>query len=513
MRSWTIAQRIMLGFAGLIGIALALGALSHRKLAAIQGNADELAGKSQPAIELIYQTQAASRNQVQLAYKHLGSQDREDMASLEAAVAAGSSQIAQFYGQLDKLIASPKARDLLDKVMAARAVNNQRRTEVLAMSRQTANKTQAYDLARSQYDPAMQHYVEAQNALIDLLRSEANGQSLNIQSAVQSLNQASIIGLCLTSFLGAAIAFVIIRSVRRILHPVCSSLHVGSDQVAAAAAQLSSGSQTLASGASEQAASLEEASASLEEMSSMTKRNAGHAQRAHDLAKGARAAADKGSSDMQAVSSAMNAIKASSDRIAKIITTIDEIAFQTNILALNAAVEAARAGESGLGFAVVADEVRNLAQRSAHAAKETAAIIEDAIIQTGRGVEITSKVGLVLNEIVVKTRQVDELVGEVATASGEQNQGISQINTATVQMDKITQSNAAHAEESAAVAEELRNQSEVMQHHVAELLKLVGGPRPGGLEAVPEHRVYTDGHAGHSPSRRHRVEREYSPVN
>jgi methyl-accepting chemotaxis protein len=178
---------------------------------------------------------------------------------------------------------------------------------------------------------------------------------------------------------------------------------------------------------------------------------------------------------MQAMNTAMEAIKVSSDDIAKIIKTIDEIAFQTNILALNAAVEAARAGEAGMGFAVVADEVRNLAQRSAQAAKETAGKIEGAIAKTGQGVDISSKVAKTLNEIVTKARQVDELVAEVASASREQTQGITQINTAVGQMDKVTQSNAANAEESAAAAEELNAQASVMKESVTELLKLVGG--------------------------------------
>jgi methyl-accepting chemotaxis protein len=171
----------------------------------------------------------------------------------------------------------------------------------------------------------------------------------------------------------------------------------------------------------------------------------------------------------------MEAIKVSSDDIAKIIKTIDEIAFQTNILALNAAVEAARAGEAGMGFAVVADEVRNLAQRSAQAAKETAGKIEGAIAKTSQGVEISATVAQTLKDIVTKVRQVDELVAEVASASREQTQGISQINSAVSQMDKVTQSNAASAEESAAAAQELNSQAAAMKESVNKLLELVGG--------------------------------------
>jgi methyl-accepting chemotaxis protein len=178
---------------------------------------------------------------------------------------------------------------------------------------------------------------------------------------------------------------------------------------------------------------------------------------------------------MHTMSAAMEAIRISSNDIAKIIKTIDEIAFQTNILALNAAVEAARAGEAGMGFAVVADEVRNLAQRSAQAAKETADKIEGAIAKTAEGVEVSGKVAQALNDIVTKVRQVDELVTEVSGASREQTQGITQINVAISQMDKVTQSTAASAEESAAAAQELNAQAETMKQSVAELLQLVGG--------------------------------------
>jgi methyl-accepting chemotaxis protein len=243
------------------------------------------------------------------------------------------------------------------------------------------------------------------------------------------------------------------------------------------AEQVSASSQTLAEGSSQQAASIEETSASLEDMARMTERNAENASKANELAKQTRTAAEKGSGDMQAMSTAMEAIKHSSDDIAKIIKTIDEIAFQTNILALNAAVEAARAGEAGMGFAVVADEVRNLAQRSAQAAKETAAKIEGAIGNTARGVGLSGKVKATLNDIVTKARQVDELVAEVASASREQTQGITQINTAVDLVDKVTQNNAANAEESAAAAQGLKSQAEVMKSAINELVLLIGGAR------------------------------------
>ena len=217
----------------------------------------------------------------------------------------------------------------------------------------------------------------------------------------------------------------------------------------------------------------------------MTRRNAENSQKANELARQSREAAERGTSDMQSMSSAMEAIKTSSDDIAKIIKTIDEIAFQTNILALNAAVEAARAGEAGMGFAVVADEVRALAQRSAQAAKETATKIEGAIGRTDQGVEISGKVAKTLTDIVTRARQVDELVAEVATASREQTQGIAQINTAVGEMDKVIQSNASTAEESAAAAEELNAQAETTKASVSELVRLVGIHAVNSRRPVP----------------------------
>jgi methyl-accepting chemotaxis protein len=187
------------------------------------------------------------------------------------------------------------------------------------------------------------------------------------------------------------------------------TLAENSDICASSANQVSSASQALAETANEQAASLEETSSSLEEMSSMTQRNAQGAQKTKDLAKQARTAAETGAADMQAMNEAMAGIQASSSDIARIIKTIDEISFQTNILALNAAVEAARAGEAGMGFAVVADEVRSLAQRCAQSSRETGGKIEEALSKTAQGMELSAKVTRGLQEILAKVRQVDEL--------------------------------------------------------------------------------------------------------
>jgi methyl-accepting chemotaxis protein len=311
------------------------------------------------------------------------------------------------------------------------------------------------------------------------------------QAATASLariESSQILSALVTTAIIAAffvlLATLVVRyQVTRPLASLMDLLTVASDQVYGSSGQISAASQTLAEGASEQAASLEETSSSLEEMASMTKRNSENAQKANALARQAREAADKGTVDMQTMSAAMEAINVSSGEIAKIIKTIDEIAFQTNILALNAAVEAARAGEAGLGFAVVADEVRNLAQRCAQAAKETAGKIDGAIVKTGQGVDISTKVALALNDIVTKVRQVDGLVTEVASASNEQAQGITQINSAVTQMDAVTQSNAAHAEESASAAHELNSQADALKEALNQMQTLLAGAKAAAQTA------------------------------
>ena len=231
------------------------------------------------------------------------------------------------------------------------------------------------------------------------------------------------------------------------------------EQVAGASGQISAGSQTLAQGASEQASSLEEITSTMEEMGSQTKQNAGSANEAKNLAGATKAGAEKGGQAMVKMSKAIDDIKQSSDKTAKIVKTIDEIAFQTNLLALNAAVEAARAGEAGKGFAVVAEEVRNLAMRSAEAAKNTANMIEESVKNADNGVQISKEVGESLTEIGEAASKVNDLVAEIAAASKEQTQGIEQVNQALGQMNSLTQSSAANAEESASAAEELNAQA------------------------------------------------------
>ena len=300
----------------------------------------------------------------------------------------------------------------------------------------------------------------------------------------------------------AAITFVCVLFYirRRITGPITqiiAGLTEGADQVNDAAGQVSSSSQQLAQGSSEQAASLEETSSALEQVAAMTRTNAQNARQANDLSDQARNAARSGDETMEQLNDAMTAINESSGKISKIIKVIEEIAFQTNLLALNAAVEAARAGEHGKGFAVVADEVRNLAQRAAKAAQETTGLIDDSVNRAKEGTDVAGKVGNALGEIVADVTKVADLVNGITKASDEQAQGVDQVNTAVSEMDKITQQNAAGAEESASASEQLSAQAATVQSTVDDLAVLIGGKR---ISAKSSHSAAKQRSTGERPS-------------
>lgn len=273
--------------------------------------------------------------------------------------------------------------------------------------------------------------------------------------------------------LGAGIFLT--RSITRPINRIIDSLNKGAEQVAAASTQISSASQALAGDASQQASALEETSSALEEMSTMTKLNADNAGTAHSLTRETNVVVGKSDAAMQELILSMAEISKASEATAKIIKTIDEIAFQTKLLALNAAVEAAQAGEVGAGFAVVADEVRNLAMRAADAARNTADLIEGTVKKVHDGANIVTRAKGAFAEVGTSAAKVSALVGEIASASGEQARGVEQINMAISELDKVVQKNVSNAEESAAASEEMNAQAEQMKIVVAELMALING--------------------------------------
>ncbi len=309
-----------------------------------------------------------------------------------------------------------------------------------------------------------------------LVNQQTRDLAASSSAAAAKSSRARMIGILLT-LLALAVAGGVLWMVKGAsveLRSLTERLSNNAEEVAGAATQVSSASHSLAQGASEQAASLEETSASTEEIGSITRRNADNALQVASLMQQSEQGASEVNNTLDRMVDKMKEIDASSNKIARIIKVIDEIAFQTNILALNAAVEAARAGEAGLGFAVVADEVRNLAQRCAQAARDTAGLIEESIANSRDGNARLDLMAGAVRSMTQNSGRVKTLVDEVNLGSQEQSRGMDQISRAVLQMQQVTQKNAASAEQSASAGTELNSHADDLRALVSEMQHMVG---------------------------------------
>jgi methyl-accepting chemotaxis protein len=425
--------------------------------------------------------------------------DPVDQKKLEDMMAGSSGRATQIQDQIGAGIDEEELKPLFKQVLETRKAYTDIRKAVFAAKNagdmEQGKKLYETDMnqARTRYLDALKKFSDQQAALLDAAALEIQHQYTSGRTLLVMLGLAAIV-------LGMVAAWWITRTITQPINEavkvaesvssgdltsdiqvsssdetgqlmsalktmnsnlvnIVAQVRNGTDLMATASCEIAAGNQDLSSRTEEQASSLEETASSMEQLTSTVRFNAENAREANQLAATASEIASRGGSVVGEVVTTMGSINDSSRKIVDIISVIDGIAFQTNILALNAAVEAARAGEQGRGFAVVASEVRVLAQRSAAAAKDIKALIDDSVQKVARGSDLVDKAGRTMGEIVQSISRVTQIMSQISSASEEQSIGIAQVNDAITQMDQVTQQNAALVEQAAAAAESMQQQS------------------------------------------------------
>ncbi|MDX2183262.1 MAG: methyl-accepting chemotaxis protein [Gemmatimonadaceae bacterium] len=445
----------------LIVVAIALGAFIATMIARMIGRSVERLTHIAGAVakgDLDQEVVVESKDEIGQLAGSIAQLVADERRMADAAVAISR-------GRMDVAISARSDKDALGKafVQLQQVVN-----DAVGDASSLARSAAAGDLSRrgdvTKYDGAFRDLMSGLNDLVNAVAVPVAETAAVLDKLAARDMTARMTGNFEGDFDRIKIA---VNAAAHTLDEALAQVHGAAEQVASAGSQIASGSQSLAQGASEQGASLEEIASSLHEMNAASAASAANSEQARGMSSTARARVSQGRESMSQLSAAIDQIRRSSDQTAKIVKTIDEIAFQTNLLALNAAVEAARAGDAGRGFAVVAEEVRSLAARSAEAARTTATLIESAVASAKLGVQHNGEVLSRLDEIDAEVSKVADVVHELASSNQQQQQSVSQITQAVEQLNGVTQQNAANAEESAAASEELSGQAMT-------LLQLVG---------------------------------------
>ncbi|WP_371866433.1 methyl-accepting chemotaxis protein [Pseudoduganella dura] len=503
----SIGKRLAFGFAIVCVMLVAMVQLSNSMLARVNQGTHEIVNNRMPKIDATGRMQAEI-NDIAIALRNMMlSSDTADRQRQREEVVASRQAIDGVLRELDATIEHPKAKDLLREMRtdteryaaaqetlmghigsgaddAARAMLANEMRPLLVRLKATVGEQAALqkEISKAAADRAADTYTSTRNlmwalgiaavALAALVawwitRSITGpvGQALGVANTVAAGDLTSRIEADTRDEMGE-----LLRALRRMNESLAATVVTvrrGTDIIATAATEVALGSQDLSSRTEQQASALEETASSMEQLASTVKQNADNARQANSLAATASDVAARGGDVIARVVGTMDDIRASAGRIGDITSVIDGIAFQTNILALNAAVEAARAGEQGRGFAVVASEVRALAQRSAAAAKEIKELIGESTVKVEAGSQLVGEAGATMREIVDSVRRVTDIMTEISAASVEQSAGIEQINRAVVEMDAVTQQNAALVEQAAAASESMREEARRLSEAVA----------------------------------------------
>jgi methyl-accepting chemotaxis protein len=494
-----IGRKLILAFALVIALTCFLGLFSLGQLAKVNQASTDIATNWLPAVRYLGQMQASmSRYRISEATHILLAEDSE-MAATDKSMATRLETLRKQQAAYAALVSEPEEKRIYGALQQSLDDYLATSGKLTALSRE-GKKDEARALFRGGSNKLFRQANEQLDALIKI-NDDGSGAADQSAGDTYAMSRKLILGtLALLIVVSMALATLVARIVSAPLEEavtiaqrvadgdltghivrhandetgqlmdalktmndsllrVVGQVRGGTDAIATASAQIASGNMDLSARTEGQASSLEETASAMEELTSTVKQNADNARQANQLAQSASGTAADGGKVVGEVIATMESISASSRKIVDIISVIDGIAFQTNILALNAAVEAARAGEQGRGFAVVATEVRNLAQRSAAAAKEIKALIDDSVLQVDSGTALVQQAGSTMAAVVASVQRVSDVVAEISSASGEQSTGIEEVNKAIVQMDEVTQQNAALVEEAAAAAGALQEQA------------------------------------------------------
>ncbi len=500
MRNLKIGVRLGIGFAMVVMLLIAMGVFGVNRLAALDKEVGQIAENYYPKT---VQANALidNLNIIAIAVRNMALMDiQAEEKRMQQRIADARKVLAENLSQLEKTTVNPNGKAVLAKVLDARTKYVPHLEQVLKLKAENKD-ADAKALVLGEMSSTGGAYIKAIDGLIEYENSQVKAIAKRALETYQLSRTLMYVAIGMGIFLSIWIAVLITRSITRpmaeavkvaqtvaqgdltsrievtatdetgqllqalkdmneSLVRIVGEIRTSTDTIATATGQIASGNMDLSSRTEQQASSLEETASSMEELTSTVRQNADNAHQASQLAVSATDVAVKGGEVVSQVVDTMNAINASSKKMADIINVIDGIAFQTNILALNAAVEAARAGEQGRGFAVVATEVRNLAQRSAGAAREIKGLIDDSVGRVEQGSRLVDQAGATMTEVVSSIKRVQDIMGEITAAGREQSEGIEQVNQAVMQMDQVTQQNAALVEEAAAAAEALQGQAE-----------------------------------------------------
>jgi len=516
MSNLRIGTRLGLGFGLVILLLVVISILSVTHLKSGTANTEAIVNDRYAKIALATQVRGNTNTEARNLRNALLAPTPEESKKFIALAVNAEKKNKVILPQIEKLVHGPKGMALFKAIIDARTAYRVAADKELKLIEE-GGKEQATEFL-------FKEVIPPQNALFDAIekfdeyQTEAMDRTANdtLEQARAATNLVIILSL-IAALLATVIGVLITRSITRpinkavkvaqtvaagdltshievntsdetgellqalkdmndSLQTIVSQVRLGTDTIATATTQIAIGNLDLSSRTEQQAGALEETASAMEEITSTVQQNAEHARHANTLAKTASEVARKGGSVVSEVVGTMDSISESAKKIVDIISVIDGIAFQTNILALNAAVEAARAGEQGRGFAVVASEVRNLAQRSASAAKEIKALIGDSVEKVEAGSRMVGLAGATMTEVVDSVKRVTDVISEITAAGQEQTTGIEQINNAVVEMDNVTQQNAALVEEAAAAAGSLQNQAKILADIVS--VFNINGTRP-----------------------------------